>query len=78
MAEIIVNLQGFGKYRIVLDLHDPSVDGSDADVWLARFCDDESGDCSVVYFEMEGDYEAWDIIDEAIQVYRLSVEDGID
>jgi len=75
MSELIVNLSGYGNYSIHLDLHDPAQDDSDADVWVATFCDVTTEDCEMVYFEMAGDYEAWDIIDEAIQTYRMELGD---
>lgn len=70
MSEIIVNMQGYGSFRMVLDLVDPASEYDSTEVWKASFCDDESNDCQIVYFEMGDDYEAWDLLDEAIQTYR--------
>jgi hypothetical protein len=71
MADITVNLEGYGSYTLNLDLHDPG----DTEVWSATFTDNESGDLWTVYFEMEeSDYEAWDLIDVAIQTYRDEYE----
>lgn len=72
MSEIVVNMSGLGAFTMSLDLIDPSgpedVDG--IEVWRATFCDEQSEDCEIIYFEMGTDYEAWDLIDEAIQSYR--------
>lgn len=75
MSEIIINIQGYGKYTIDLSLHDPATDEDPADVWRANLCDIQTGDCDYVFFEMEGDYEIWDIIDEGIQTYRKEILD---
>ena len=67
MAEIIVNLEGYGQYALSLSLHDPG----DTEVWSATFTDRLSEDEWTVYFEMpEDDYEVWDLIDVAIETYR--------
>jgi hypothetical protein len=67
MAELTVNIEGYGQYRLALSLHDPG----DAEVWLATFTDRLSEDEWTVYFEMpEDDYEVWDLIDVAIETYR--------
>jgi hypothetical protein len=73
MSEIIVSLSGLGQFTLSLDLVDqpePS-DLDQSEVWRATFCDKQSDDCEVVYFEMGEDYEMWDLIDEAIQTYRM-------
>ena len=73
MSEIIVNMSGLGKFTMALDLIDPSSpDDLDAvEVWRAAFCDAQTDDCEIVFFEMfNTDYEAWDLIDSAIQAYR--------
>jgi uncharacterized protein YrzB (UPF0473 family) len=72
MSEIIVNMSGLGKFTMTLDLVDPSNpdDLDEVEVWKATFCDEQSSDCDIVFFEMGLDYEAWDLIDEAIQTYR--------
>jgi len=70
MSEIIVNMSGLGKFTMTLDLVDPCTDETNTEVWQANFCDDNNGDCQLVFFEIENDYEAWDIIDAAIQTYR--------
>ena len=67
MAEIIVNLEGYGQYTLSLSLHDPG----DIEVWAAPFTDRKSEDSWTVYFEMqEDDYEVWDLIEVAIETYR--------
>jgi len=67
MAEIIVNLEGYGNYTLTLNLHDPG----ETEVWSATFADQNSEDEWDVYFEMEDhDYEVWDLIDVAIETYR--------
>lgn len=73
MSEITVSMSGIGDFTMSLDIHDPATLDSDIEVWRATFCDPTTGDCSIVYFEMGPDYEAWDLIDEAIQTYRLEV-----
>lgn len=73
MSEIIVNMSGFGSQSISLELHDPAPDGEAVDVWIAKFCDLDSGDCEMVYFECDTDCEVWDVIDEAIQTYRREI-----
>ncbi len=75
MSDIKVSMSGIGDFTMSLDLHDPAPsDGlSQVEVWEATFCDPSTGDCDVVYFEMEPDYDAWDLIDEAIQTYRLEI-----
>jgi hypothetical protein len=69
MSEIIVNMSGLGKFTMTLDLVDPCHD-ENIEVWEARFCDESNQDCQWVFFEIENDYEAWDLIDVAIQTYR--------
>ena len=67
MAEITVNLEGYGQYALTLNLHDPG----HTEVWSATFVDRLSEDEWTVYFEIgEDDYEVWDLIDIAIQTYR--------
>ena len=67
MADITVNLEGYGQYTLNLSLHDPG----DTEVWSATFTDRLSEDEWTVYFEMpEDDYEVWDLIDVAIETYR--------
>ena len=75
MSEIIVNMSGFGSHSIKLDLHDPAPNGEGIDVWIATFCDLDSTDCEMVYFEADTDCEVWDVIDEAIQTYRREIAD---
>jgi hypothetical protein len=70
MSEIIVNMSGLGKFTMTLDLVDPCTDETNTEVWQAKFCDDTNDDCQIVFFEIDNDYEAWDIIDAAIQTYR--------
>lgn len=67
MAEILLNIEGYGRFTLCLELHDPG----DTEVWNATFTDRDTGDEWDVYFEMESDdYEVWDLIDVAIQTYR--------
>ena len=70
MSEIIVNMSGIGKFTMTLDLVDPCTDETNTEVWQAKFCDESTDDCQLVFFEIENDYEAWDLIDLAIQSYR--------
>lgn len=71
MSEIIVSMSGLGKFGLSLDLVDAPLpdDVDQSEVWKASF-DDGSGDLWVVFFEVGPDYEVWDLIDEAIQVFR--------
>lgn len=69
MTDIIVNMSGYGSYKISLDLYD----GGEVEVWQAIFYDEATGDCEIVYFEMADDYEVWDLINEAIQTYRSEI-----
>jgi hypothetical protein len=75
MSEITVSMSGIGDFTMSLDIHDPATidDPTQTEVWRATFCDPSTGDCDIVYFEMSGDYDTWDILDEAIQTYRLEV-----
>lgn len=67
MADITVNLEGYGQYTLSLSLHDPG----QIEVWSATFTDRLSEDEWTVYFEMSADdYEVWDLIDVAIETYR--------
>lgn len=68
-------MSGAGQFTMSLDLVDqPEPDSTDGiEVWRATFCDEDSGDCEMVYFEMGQDYEIWDLINEAIQTYRLEI-----
>lgn len=77
MSEIIVNMSGLGQFTMSLDLIDPSSpdDLDEVEVWRATFCDQANDDCDIIYFEMGTDYEAWDLIDEAIQCYRKQAID---
>ena len=43
---------------------------------MAVFTDIEGDSSWEVYFEMGPDYEAWDLIDEAITAYRDTIEEG--
>ncbi len=70
MSELSINLQGYGTAKLSLDL----IDGGDVEVWRALFSD-EDGVLWEVYFEMDSDYEVWDIICEAINAYRSEADD---
>jgi len=72
MSEILINMSGYGQFRLALDLTDPAQDDN-TEVWRATFCDDSSDDCQVVYFEMGEDYEVWDLVNEAIETYRQEI-----
>lgn len=67
-------MEGYGNFKIALDLHDGDAH-DEVEVWQAKFCDESTGDCEVVYFEIPTDYEVWDLIDEAIQTYRKEILD---
>jgi hypothetical protein len=71
MSEIIVSMSGLGQFSLRLDLVDAPLPGDpdQSEVWKALF-DDGSGDAWTVFFEVGPDYEVWDLIDEAIQVFR--------
>ena len=75
MSEITISVLGASKFTMTLDLIDPSNpdDLDQVEVWRATFCDDSNEDCDIVFFEMGTDYEAWDLIDEAIQTYRQEI-----
>ena len=76
MSEIIVSMSGIGQYTLSLDIVDPGIDPSDdTEVWRAVFTDQEGHSSWEVYFEMGPDYEAWDLIDEAITAYRQTIEE---
>lgn len=66
-------MSGIGQFNLSLDLIDQPEPNAieQVEVWRATFCDEASGDCEIVYFEMGTDYEVWDLIDEAIQTYRV-------
>lgn len=66
-------MSGIGDFTMSLDLYDPATpeDKTQTEVWRATFCDESTNDCDIVYFEVGEDYDAWDLIDEAIQTYRL-------
>lgn len=72
MSEISVNMSGLGTFTMNLDLVDPANpdDLDQVEVWRATFCDNQNNDCEIVFFEMGEEYEAWDLIDFAIQAYR--------
>ena len=75
MSEITVSVLGESKFKLTLDLVDPSNpdDLDQVEVWRASFCDEATDDCEFVFFEMGEDYEAWDLIDEAIRSYREQI-----
>lgn len=75
MSEITVSVLGGSKFTMTLDLVDSSTpdDLDQVEVWRATFCDEDTEDCDIVFFEMGMDYEAWDLIDEAIQTYRQEI-----
>lgn len=75
MSEITVSVHGEYKFTMTLDLIDPANpdDLDQVEVWRASFCDEATDDCDLVFFEMGTDYEAWDLIDEAIQTYRQEI-----
>lgn len=75
MSEIIISVLGESKFTMTLDLSDPANpdDLDQVEVWRATFCDEATDDCDIVFFEMGTDYEAWDLIDEAIRSYREQI-----
>lgn len=75
MSEITVSVLGGSKFKMTLDLVDPAnPDELDqVEVWRASFCDEDTDDCDIIFFEMGTDYEAWDLIDEAIRAYREEI-----
>ena len=75
MSEIILSMSGLGKFSLTLDLVDaPALDDVDqSEVWKATFREDGSDEPWSVFFEIGPDYEVWDLIDEAIQVFRSEV-----
>jgi len=75
MSEILVSIKGSSQFTMTLDLIDPSNpdDLDQVEVWRATFCDKDTNDCDIVFFEMGTDYEAWDLIDEAIRSYREQI-----
>lgn len=81
MSDIYVTLEGYGKAHLTLDLVDSSEDG-EVEVWRGTFREDNSSDETLweVYFEMDptSDYEALDLISEAIHTYKLEAEDITD
>jgi hypothetical protein len=70
MSEIIVNISELGSYTLSLNIIDPD---PEEEVWQAIFCDSATGDCSKVYFEMEPDYEVWDLVNVAIETYKADL-----
>lgn len=76
MSEVIVNMSGLGQFTMSLDLIDAAEpDNPDqTEVWRATFCDKSNDDCEIVFFEMGPDYEAWDLIDQAIETYRQEID----
>ena len=71
MSEILINLQGYGTAKLALDL----MDGCDVEVWRGVFWDDDDEVLWEVYFEMDADYEVWDLVNEAIHTYRKEADD---
>ena len=76
MSEITVSMSGFGHYTLALSIVDAGQEEDTTEVWRAVFKDVEGDSSWEVYFEMGPDYEAWDLIDEAITAYRDTIEDG--
>jgi hypothetical protein len=74
MSEIIVSMSGAGQYSLDLSITDPGLADDSVEVWRAVFTETEHGEKWEVYFEMNPDYEIWDLINEAIVVYRDSLD----
>jgi hypothetical protein len=74
MSEIIVSMSGNGQYTLDLSITDPGLDDDSVEVWRAVFTEMEHGEKWEVFFEMNPDYEIWDLINEAIVVYRDSLD----
>jgi hypothetical protein len=74
MSEIIVSMSGAGQYSLDLSITDPGLADDSVEVWRAVFTEMEHGEKWEVYFEMNPDYEIWDLINEAIVVYRDSLD----
>lgn len=74
MAEIKVSMSGFGTFDLTLDIIDPAAEDNDTEVWCGTFCDESTRDCEQVYFEMSDEYELWDLIGEAINTYKDTIE----
>ncbi len=73
-AKILVNVDGFSTSAISLDLIDPARPEDDVEVWCARFTEEAHPDeiIAEVYFEMNAfDYELWDLVNSAVEAYRL-------
>ena len=75
MSEILVSMSGLGSYTLDLNIVDSGLEDGDVEVWRALFNDKEGDSHWEVYFEMTPDYEAWDLIDEAITAYRETIEE---
>mgnify|MGYP001126189480 CR=1 FL=1 len=77
MSEITVAMSGVGTYTVNLDIVDPGTGPNDTtEVWKAVFSEKESGERWEVYFEMDPDYEVWDLINEAIVAYRDTLDEA--
>ena len=78
MAEISVNIEGYGRAKLSLDIVD-SIEGEDIEVWRGIFLEDEDHPETLweVYFEMNSanGYEVLDLINEAIYTYKLEAEE---
>ena len=79
MSIIEVSLEGYGRASLCLDLVEDFTEPDGVEVWRAVFnaVDDFDGDTEwVVFFEMDSrdGYESWDLISEAIETYKLEVD----
>lgn len=67
-------MSGYGTSKVDLSIVDPGSEEDGVEVWKAIFVDEEDNTPWEVYFEMQGDYEVWDLVNEAILVYRDTID----
>jgi hypothetical protein len=74
MADLIINISGSTTYKLDLSLHD-AAESDSTEVWCATFTEVDHDDNYVVFFEVDSseDVEVWDLINLAIEAYRLEV-----
>lgn len=81
MSIIEVSLEGYGRAHLCLDLMEDLTESDGVEVWRAAFneiseFDEDPENLWVVFFEMNSrdGYEQWDLISEAIETYKMEVE----
>ena len=81
MSIIEVSLEGYGRAHLCLDLMEDYTEPDGIEVWRATFneineFDKDPENLWVVFFEMNSrdGYEQWDLISEAIETYKMEVE----